>query len=144
MKVSATFAASLITSPALGSYLSLFYSGNFVIALATAIAIFDLFFILVAVPESLPDKLRERSKTISWENIDPFKALKNVFADRTITLLCVTVFLSYLPEAGQYSCFFVYLKLIVGFSQQEVAYFIAYVGILSCIAQVINCFLFLN
>jgi len=58
-----------------------------------------------------------------------------MFADRTITLLCVTVFLSYLPEAGQYSCFFVYLKLIVGFSQQEVAYFIAYVGILSCIAQ---------
>jgi hypothetical protein len=43
--------------------------------------------------------------------------------------------LSYLPEAGQYSCFFVYLKLIVGFSQEQVAYFIAYVGILSCIAQ---------
>jgi hypothetical protein len=60
-----------------------------------------------------------------------------IFNDRTITLLCVTVFLSYLPEAGQYSCFFVYLKLIVGFTQQEVAYFIAYVGIFSCIAQVI-------
>ena len=134
--VSATFAASLITSPALGSYLSRFYSENFVIALATAIAVFDLFFILVAVPESLPEKLREKSKTITWENVDPFKSLKVVFADRTISLLCVTVFLSYLPEAGQYSCFFVYLKLIVGFSQQEVAYFIAYVGILSCIAQV--------
>jgi MFS family permease len=73
--VSATFAASLITSPALGSYLSRFYSENFVIALATAIAIFDLFFILVAVPESLPEKLREKSKTISWENVDPFKVL---------------------------------------------------------------------
>ena len=133
--VSATFAASLITSPALGSYLSKFYSENFVITLATAIAIFDLFFILVAVPESLPEKLREKSKTISWEHVDPFKSLRVIFADRTITLLCITVFLSYLPEAGQYSCFFVYLKLIVGFSQQQVAYFIAYVGILSCIAQ---------
>lgn len=71
--VSATFAASLITSPALGSYLSRFYSENFVIALATAIAVFDLFFIMVAVPESLPEKLRERSKTITWENVDPFK-----------------------------------------------------------------------
>ena len=71
--MSATFAASLITSPALGSYLSRFYSENFVIALATAIAVFDLFFILVAVPESLPEKLRERNKTITWENVDPFK-----------------------------------------------------------------------
>ena len=96
---------------------------------------FDLFFILVAVPESLPEKLRERNKTITWENIDPFKALKVIFADRTISLLCITVFLSYLPEAGQFSCFFIYLKLIVGFSQAQVAYFIAYVGILSCISQ---------
>jgi len=45
------------------------------------------------------------------------------------------VFLSYLPEAGQYSCFFVFLKLVVGFSQQNVAYFIAYIGIMSCLAQ---------
>ena len=74
--VSATFAASLITSPALGSYLSRFYSENFVVALATAIAVFDLFFILVAVPESLPEKLREKSKGISWEHVDPFKVTK--------------------------------------------------------------------
>ena len=133
--VSATFAASLITSPALGTYLGRYYSENFVVALATAISVFDLIFILVAVPESLPDKVRELNKTITWENVDPFKSLKVVFADRTITLLCVTVFLSYLPEAGQYSCFFVYLKLIVGFSQSQVGYFIAFVGILSCIAQ---------
>lgn len=135
--VSATFAASLITSPALGSYLTRYYSENLVIALATAIAIFDLFFILVAVPESLPDKVKEMNKTITWENIDPFKSLKSIFSDRTIALLCVTVFLSYLPEAGQYSCFFVYLKLIVGFSPPEVAYFIAYIGILSCVAQAV-------
>jgi hypothetical protein len=53
--------------------LSRFYSENFVIALATAVAVFDVFFILVAVPESLPDKLRERSKTITWDQVDPFK-----------------------------------------------------------------------
>lgn len=133
--VSATFAASLITSPALGSYLTRYYSENFVIALATAIAVFDLLFIMVAVPESLPDKVKELNKTITWDNIDPFKALWAIFQDRTIALLCVAVFLSYLPEAGQFSCFFVYLKLIVGFSQEDVAYYIAYVGILSCIAQ---------
>ena len=32
-------------------------------------------------------------------------------------MLCVTVFLSYLPEAGQYSCFFVYLRLVMDFSK---------------------------
>lgn len=121
-------------------------------------AIFDVFFILVAVPESLPEKFRERSKSIAWDQIDPFKvnslfnplikikkslnydyilkALRNVCADPTVSILCITVFLSYLPEAGQYSCFFVYLKLIVGFSPQQIAYFIAFVGIMSCLAQV--------
>lgn len=142
--VSATFAASLITSPALGSYLTRYYSENFVIALATAIAVFDLLFILVAVPESLPDKVKEVNKTITWENIDPFKSLWAMFQDRTIALLCVAVFLSYLPEAGQFSCFFVYLKLIVGFSQEDVAYYIAYVGILSCIAQAAILVLFIK
>lgn len=133
--VSATFAASLITSPAIGSYLTRYYSENLVVTLATAIALFDMLFILVAVPESLPDQVREHNKTISWENVDPFKSLKSIWSDRTIALLCVTVFLSYIPEAGQFSCFFVYLKLVIGFSQAQVAYYIAYVGILSCFAQ---------
>jgi hypothetical protein len=41
-----------------------------------------------------------------------FQALRKVGKDHTILMLCVTVFLSYLPEAGQYSCIFVYLKLV--------------------------------
>lgn len=57
--------------------------------------------------------------------------------DHTIMMLCVTVFLSYLPEAGQYSCIFVYLKLAMGFSATMVAIFIAIVGILSVFAQVL-------
>lgn len=32
--------------------------------------------------------------------------------DQTILLLCLTVFLSYLPEAGEYSSLFVYLRLV--------------------------------
>jgi hypothetical protein len=40
------------------------------------------------------------------------QALRKVGKDHTILMLCVTVFLSYLPEAGQYSCIFVYLKLV--------------------------------
>ncbi|XP_043244449.1 hippocampus abundant transcript 1 protein-like isoform X1 [Amphibalanus amphitrite] len=135
--VSATFAASLVTSPALGAYLAQVYDENMVIALSTAIAVLDVLFILVAVPESLPEKLRPNSwdKTITWEQADPFAALKKIGKDRTVLLLCLAVFLSYLPEAGQYSCFFVYLRLVMKFSQEAVAMFIATVGILSVIAQ---------
>jgi len=40
------------------------------------------------------------------------QALKKLGHDKLILLLCFTVLLSYLPEAGEYSCFFVYLKLV--------------------------------
>lgn len=135
--VSATFAASLVTSPALGAYLARQYSDTLVVALASAVALLDVLFILVAVPESLPEKLRPAawSSPISWEQADPFSALRKVGKDPMILMLCMAVFLSYLPEAGQYSCFFVYLRLVMGFSAEEVALFIAVVGLLSVIAQ---------
>ncbi|KAF7399014.1 hypothetical protein HZH66_006911 [Vespula vulgaris] len=134
--VSATFAASMVISPALGAYTMTQYGENLAVALATAIAVLDVFFILVAVPESLPEKARPPAP-ISWEQADPFAALGKVGKDHTILMLCVTVFLSYLPEAGQYSCIFVYLKLTMGFSAAMVAWFIAVVGILSVGAQII-------
>ena len=43
-------------------------------------------------------------------------------------LMCLCVFLSYLPEAGQYSCFFIYLTQAIGFSEEQVTTFIAVVG----------------
>ncbi|MED6269202.1 Hippocampus abundant transcript 1 protein [Characodon lateralis] len=72
--VSATFAASLVTSPAIGAYLSVAYGDTLVVILATAIALLDICFILVAVPESLPEKMRPASwgAPISWEQADPF------------------------------------------------------------------------
>eukprot|EP00794_Sanderia_malayensis_P008132 gene8132-9002_t len=135
--VSATFAASLITSPALGAYLEKYYNDTFVIALATAIALLDLLFILLAVPESLPERMRPVSwgAPISWEQADPFNSLRKVGHDTVVLLLSITVFLSYLPEAGQYSCMFLYLKQVIGFDSADVATYIAVVGLLSVIAQ---------
>lgn len=141
--VSATFAASLVISPALGAYLSEIYSDTVIVALATAIAVLDVFFILVAVPESLPEKVRPSSweTQINWEHADPFAALRRVGMDHTVLMQCVTVLLSYLPEAGQYSCIFVYLKLKMGFDSIQVSVFIAVVGILSILAQLVLGFL---
>lgn len=81
--VSATFAASLVISPALGAYLNEIYSEPLIVALATAIAVLDVFFILVAVPESLPEKVRPSSwgAPISWEQADPFSVRLDKFLD---------------------------------------------------------------
>ncbi|KAJ8374622.1 hypothetical protein SKAU_G00052020 [Synaphobranchus kaupii] len=137
--VSATFAASLVTSPAIGAYLSRAYGDTLVVILATAIALLDICFILVAVPESLPEKMRPASwgAPISWEQADPFASLRKVGQDSTVLLICITVFLSYLPEAGQYSSFFLYLRQVIGFTSETVAAFIAVVGILSILAQTV-------
>ncbi|KAI5634585.1 major facilitator superfamily domain-containing protein [Phthorimaea operculella] len=141
--VSATFAASMVISPALGAYLMDQYGEALVVAAATAVAVLDVFFIMVAVPESLPEKVRPSGwgPAISWEQADPFAALRKVGADHTVLMLCVAVFLSYLPEAGQYSCIFVYLKLVMGFNVVDVAIFIAIVGVLSIGVQVVLGFL---
>ena len=74
LQVSATFAASLVTSPAIGAYLGTVYSENLVVWLATAIALLDVLFILVFVPESLPEKVRPATwgSPISWDKVDPF------------------------------------------------------------------------
>ena len=58
-----------MTSPAIGTYLGHVYGRSAVIVLATAIAALDVCFILVAVPESLPEC---KSSTITWDQADPF------------------------------------------------------------------------
>ncbi|KAJ3603866.1 hypothetical protein NHX12_028607 [Muraenolepis orangiensis] len=138
--VSATFAASLVTSPAIGAYLSSQYGDSLVVLVATVIAVADIAFVFFMVPESLPDKMRLSSWgfPISWEQADPFASLRRVGKDSTVLLICVTVFLSYLPEAGQYSSFFLYLRQVIKFSPAAIAAYIAMVGILSIIAQLLQ------
>ncbi|XP_051017736.1 hippocampus abundant transcript-like protein 1 [Acomys russatus] len=137
--VSATFAASLVTSPAIGTYLSTNYGDSLVVLVATVVAVLDICFILLAVPESLPEKIRPASwgAQISWKQADPFASLRKVGKDSTVLLICITVFLSYLPEAGQYSSFFLYLRQVIGFGSVKIVAFIAMVGILSIVAQTV-------
>ena len=74
-QVSATFAASLVISPALGTWLTSFAGGqNQVIILASIITVFNLLFIIYVVPESLAETSRKTSwgSPISWKQADPF------------------------------------------------------------------------
>ncbi|KAL3108220.1 hypothetical protein niasHT_018628 [Heterodera trifolii] len=153
--VSATFAASLVTSPALGAYLSRAYSDDAVVLLATGIAALDLLFIALCVPESLKSPAVSagtggggespetdsggtgKMSILKIEGTDPLFVLRFLRDEPTVLRLCAIVFLSYLPEAGQFSCFFVYLRLVVGFSPEAVALFIAFVGVLSVFSQTV-------
>lgn len=84
----------------------------------------DVLFILPVVPESLPCRNGRIVDAIRWQTADPFATLRIVWEDRLVLHLAAIIFLSYLPEAGQFSCFFVYLKLVVGFTPEAVAIFI--------------------
>lgn len=147
--VSATFAASLVISPALGAYISQVYGDLLVVLLATLIAVLDVAFIYYLVPESLSEKTVKQQQQSRHEanqkmtgdgtggcgtSFNPLSSLRKVM-DPMILILCLAVFLSYLPEAGQYSCFFVYIRLVLGFTGEDVALFIAVIGLLSVIAQ---------
>ena len=87
--VSATFAASLVTSPALGAWIEMNYryticplivklqlinpaSEDLVVATATAIAILDVLFIMVAVPESLPENFKPSGRGLTLEQVSLF------------------------------------------------------------------------
>uniref|UniRef100_A0A2K5DEW2 Major facilitator superfamily domain containing 14B n=1 Tax=Aotus nancymaae TaxID=37293 RepID=A0A2K5DEW2_AOTNA len=116
--VSATFAASLVSSPAIGAYLSASYGDSLVVLVATVVALLDICFILVAVPESLPEKMRPVSwgAQISWKQADPFAVNKNIE---------IFTFLN------------VFLSQVIGFGSVKIAAFIAMVGILSIVAQTV-------
>ena len=73
-----------------------------------------------------------------WGTADPFTSIWQAGNDPLILRLVFAVLLSYLPKAGQYSCFFIYLKLVIGFSDYEVALFIALVTGGSVIQQVVS------
>ena len=67
--------------------------------------------------------------------MDPFTSLGKIWKDKTVLVISLVTFLSYLPEAGQSTCFFVYLTLVLGFSKMNVAIFICYVGLVSAVSQ---------
>jgi len=134
--VTAGFAASLITGPAVGAWMEMALGDDtLVIVLATLVAVADLIFIFFLVPESLPSSQKLDLSSLTLKQVDPFTSLKGLWSDPTILLMAAITFLSYLPEAGQSTCFFVYIRLVLGFSKMNVAIFICMVGILSALAQ---------
>ena len=91
MQVSATFAASLVISPALGTYIETYDHGEAqVIILATMITLFNLLFIIFMVPESLQDRKATWGTSISWEQADPF-AVSSLTVIKCVVMLLLCV-----------------------------------------------------
>jgi len=95
----------------------------------------DVVYITLCIPESLTNSGRLKFKSLTFKQVDPFASLHHIWKDKTVLVISLVTFLSYLSEAGQSSCFFVYLTLVLGMSKINVALFICYVGIVSVISQ---------
>lgn len=96
--VSATFAASLVTSPALGAYLSEYYGDSLVVLLATIVSVADVIFIVLFVPESLPSRRSTPgsgqvtpNEVFNWHSADPFGSLRIVWEDKLVSVLHVKI-----------------------------------------------------
>ena len=105
------------------------------VALATTVAMLDVFFIILIVPESLATDQKMTMKSLTLKQMNPFESLRGIVSDRKVLLMSLVAVLSYLPEAGQATCFFVYLTLVLNFSPMKVGIFICYVGVVSTICQ---------
>lgn len=64
---------------------------------ATTIAVLNIVFILVVVPEPSPQKLSKSA----WKEADLMIGFRKVGHDKIILLLCAAVFLSYMPEVSK-------------------------------------------
>uniref|UniRef100_A0AC35U7D0 MFS domain-containing protein n=1 Tax=Rhabditophanes sp. KR3021 TaxID=114890 RepID=A0AC35U7D0_9BILA len=135
--ISATFAASFVLSPAIGAAISSSYGDSYVVGVATVIFVADLIFVFFVVPETLP---ASSVKPFIMDNsffhaMNPFSTLKNISQDREFLKMSFVVFFSNLSEAGQLSFFFLYLKVVDGFSDNTTSYFMGVVGSLSVLTQ---------
>lgn len=133
-QVSATFAASMVISPALGSLVQAYAGNTAVFLLSTLISLADMLFIVFVVPESKP-RSEQPQRTISWATANPFQSMRAAFNSGPIMLLSIVVFFSYLPEAGEYQCLMLYLENSAHFSKTSLALFIACLGSFSIVAQ---------
>eukprot|EP00040_Diaphanoeca_grandis_P014019 m.70932 g.70932 ORF g.70932 m.70932 type:complete len:500 (+) comp24288_c2_seq1:430-1929(+) len=133
-QVSATFAASMVISPAFGSLIQSLYGKHMVFAMSVVVSLLDIAYIVLFVPESMSVPVSERRK-FKWSDVNPFTALKLLTSTRLMTQLSTIVFFSYLPEAGESQCIMLYLENQMHFSKADMSLFIALLGTLAIFAQ---------
>lgn len=131
--VSATFAASIVVSPAIGGWIQSEYGTDAVYYAASGVAVAAVIYVVLFVPESLP--VGREIGSVSCARLSPFSAIRVMCDSALMTKLCLMVFFSYLPETGEQQSLLMYLESTVDFSKTDLATFIAALGIASILAQ---------
>jgi DHA1 family tetracycline resistance protein-like MFS transporter len=130
--VGAAFGLGIMVGPALGGLLSRYGLGvpAFV---ACAIALANVIFGLLVLPESLPPE--RRAATPSGRALNPFTQLANLFSIAPIRLLLATIFTLNLAFSGLQTNFPLYSQRRFGWDATQNGIFFAYVGICAVLVQ---------
>lgn len=94
-----------------GTYVEIEYGHDTIISLARAVAVLNIFFVFVAVPEPSPQKLRISA---AWQQADRFGAFKKVAKNKAIILLCVAELAYVLAEVSKCNklCFYAIMQIM--------------------------------
>jgi DHA1 family tetracycline resistance protein-like MFS transporter len=130
--VGAAFGLGVMVGPALGGLLSRYGLGvpAFV---ASVIALANVIFGWLALPESLPPE--RRTATISWRASNSFTQLASLFSMLPIRLLLATIFTLNLAFSGLQTNFPLYSQTRFGWNAAQNGIFFAYVGVCAVLVQ---------
>jgi MFS family permease len=129
--IGAAFGLGLMAGPALGGLLSLYSLGAPALA-ASALALGNATFGLVALPESLPPA---RRAPLPLRRLNPISQLRDVLGKIRIRGLLLVIFLMNLSFAGLLINFPLFSNARFGWDATANAFFFAFVGLCAVITQ---------
>lgn len=130
--VGAAFGLGVMVGPALGGLLSR-YGLQVPAFVASAIALANVVFCLLVLPESLPPE--RRTAMTSWRALNSFTQLSNLFTIAPIRLLLATIFTLNLAFSGLQTNFPLYSQARFGWNATQNGIFFAYVGVCAVLVQ---------
>lgn len=129
--IGAAFGLGLMAGPALGGLLSI-YSLHAPAFAASALALGNVVFGYINLPESHPKHLRKRVPIL---HLNPVSQLAGVFGMKNIKMLLVAVLLLNLSFAGLISNFPIFSNARFGWEGTANAFFFAFVGVCAVTTQ---------
>lgn len=129
--IGAAFGLGLMAGPTLGGLLSLYSLGTPAYA-ASGLAFVNVVFGYLALPESLPPRLR---RSVPLMRLNPATQLAGVLRMINIRALLAAVLLLNLSFAGLVSNFPLFSNVRFGWGAAENAFFFAFVGVCAVVTQ---------
>jgi MFS family permease len=132
--VGAAFGLGLMAGPALGGLLSV-YGLSVPAFTACAIALSNVLFGLLVLPESLPPDRRSAASPSAWRMLNSAAQLAALFQIKPVRLLLITIFTLNLAFSGLQTNFPLYSQARFGWDPTRNGVFFAYVGVCAVFIQ---------